>query len=136
MTKSHRDHYAVLGLVRDAMPQEIKKAYRLMAKKHHPDRLFKDKIGDNPSAIADAEEEFKAVAEAYRVLSNVRLRAEYDHSFMPKEAQAFRSETKEKKEGDFEPLVQEKKPEGFTPIKPESKGGFETLDQHLRRGRR
>lgn len=136
MIKSNQDHYAVLGLARNATAQEIKKAYRLMAKKRHPDRLFKDKAGDNPSAVAQAEEEFKAVAEAYRVLSNVWLRAEYDRSFVPRKAHAFRSEAKEKKGDGFEPLVREKKSEGFTPTNPESKGGFETLDQHLRRGRR
>lgn len=56
-----RDYYEVLGVSRDASAEDIKKAYRKMALKYHPDR--------NPGDAA-AEEKFKEAAEAYDVLSN------------------------------------------------------------------
>jgi len=64
-----RDYYAVLGLSRTASPQEIKKAYKALAKKHHPDRN---------AGNAKAEERFKEVSEAYQVLSDETKRKEYD----------------------------------------------------------
>lgn len=63
-----RDYYEVLGVSRDASEQEIKKAYRRMAKKYHPD------VSSEP----DAEEKFKEVQEAYEVLSDADKRAAYD----------------------------------------------------------
>jgi molecular chaperone DnaJ len=65
---SKRDYYEVLGVGREAGDQEIKGAYREMAKKYHPDR--------NPDA--DAEEKFKECSEAYSVLSDAQKRAAYD----------------------------------------------------------
>mgnify|MGYP001812768322 CR=1 FL=1 len=56
-----RDYYEVLGLNRDAAEAEIKKAYRLLAMKFHPDR--------NPDDES-AEEKFKEATEAYEVLSD------------------------------------------------------------------
>ena len=64
-----RDYYEVLGVSRDASADEIKKAYRKMALKYHPDR--------NPGD-ASAEEKFKEAAEAYDVLSNPDKKARYD----------------------------------------------------------
>lgn len=64
-----RDYYEVLGVSRDASQEEIKKAYRKMALKYHPDR--------NPGDTA-AEEKFKEAAEAYDVLSNPDKKARYD----------------------------------------------------------
>lgn len=63
-----RDLYDVLGVSRDASDSEIKKAYRKLSKKYHPD-LNKEK---------DAEEKFKEVSEAYEVLSDPQKRAAYD----------------------------------------------------------
>jgi len=63
------DYYAVLGVSRDASPEEIKKAYRRAAIRYHPDR--------NPGD-ADAEVRFKQCAEAYEVLSDPDKRARYD----------------------------------------------------------
>jgi len=65
-----RDYYEVLGVSRDASPEEIKRAYRGKAKELHPDK--------NPDARAQAEEKFKRVAEAYEVLSDSDKRAQYD----------------------------------------------------------
>ena len=64
-----KDFYEVLGINRDASDDEIKKAYRKLAMKHHPDRN-----PDNPKA----EEHFKEAKEAYEILSDAQKRAAYD----------------------------------------------------------
>jgi DnaJ-class molecular chaperone len=64
-----RDYYEVLGVARDASESEIKKAYRKLARQHHPDR--------NPGD-AQAEKRFKEIQEAYDVLSDKTRRAQYD----------------------------------------------------------
>ena len=64
-----RDYYEILGVNRDATEDEIKKSYRKLAMKHHPDRN-----PDNPKA----EESFKEAKEAYEVLSDDHKRAAYD----------------------------------------------------------
>lgn len=64
-----RDYYEVLGISRNASEDEIKKAYRSMAKKYHPDLNPGDKT---------AEEKFKEVNEAYEVLSDATKKARYD----------------------------------------------------------
>ena len=66
---SKRDYYEVLGVSKTATDDEIKKAYRKMALKYHPDKNPDDK---------EAEEKFKEAAEAYDVLSNADKRARYD----------------------------------------------------------
>lgn len=64
-----RDYYEVLGVDRDASDAELKKAYRRLAMKYHPDRTSND---------ADAEARFKEAKEAYDVLSKSQKRATYD----------------------------------------------------------
>lgn len=66
---SKRDYYEVLGVSKGADAEEIKKAYRKMAIKYHPDK--------NPGN-KEAEEKFKEAAEAYEVLSNAEKRQRYD----------------------------------------------------------
>src|SRR5207247_1192024 len=64
-----RDCYEVLGVKRDASEEEIKRAYRQLAREHHPDRNPGDK---------QAESRFKEVQEAYDILSNKDKRSQYD----------------------------------------------------------
>ena len=64
-----RDYYEVLGVSKSASADEIKKAYRKLAIKYHPDKNPDDK---------EAEEKFKEAAEAYEVLSNADKKAKYD----------------------------------------------------------
>ena len=64
-----RDYYEVLGVNKGCTEEELKKAYRKLAKQYHPDLNPDDK---------DAEEKFKEVGEAYEVLSDKEKRAKYD----------------------------------------------------------
>ena len=69
MAESKRDYYEVLGVSRDADDATLKKAYRKLAKKYHPDM--------NPGD-AEAEKKFKEASEAYAVLSDAEKRRQYD----------------------------------------------------------
>jgi molecular chaperone DnaJ len=64
-----KDYYAALGVTKDADADAIKKAYRRLARQHHPDANKND---------PDAEERFKEISEAYDVLSDTTKRSEYD----------------------------------------------------------
>lgn len=66
-----RDYYEILNVSKTASEAEIKKAYRRLAMKYHPDRNAGDKA-------AEAEEKFKEAKEAYEILSNGQKRAAYD----------------------------------------------------------
>lgn len=68
-TLSKRDYYEVLGVSRGASDQELKSAYRKLAMQYHPDKNSGDK---------EAEERFKEISEAYKVLSTPETRARYD----------------------------------------------------------
>ena len=68
MATTQRDYYEILGLARSATENDIKKAFRRLARELHPD------VSDAP----DAEERFKEVVEAYEVLSNTERREVYD----------------------------------------------------------
>ena len=68
---SKRDYYEVLGVAKNASEEEIKKAYRKLAMKYHPDRNQND-------TSKDAEDKFKECKEAYEMLSDAPKRAAYD----------------------------------------------------------
>ncbi len=65
----YKDYYKILGVEKDATTEEIKKAYRKLAMKYHPDRNADDKV---------SEEKFKEITEANEVLSNPEKRKKYD----------------------------------------------------------
>ena len=66
-----KDYYKVLGVSKDASADDIKKSYRKLARKHHPDA--------NKGNTA-SEEKFKEISEAYNVLSDEKRRKEYDEA--------------------------------------------------------
>jgi curved DNA-binding protein len=76
----YKDYYKILGLKRDASAEDIKKAYRKLARKYHPD------VSKEPNA----EEKFKEVAEAYEVLKDAEKRAAYDQLGHYRAGQEFR----------------------------------------------
>ncbi len=66
------DYYRVLGVNKDAGAQDIKKAFRQLALRYHPDR--------NPGDVKEAEEKFKEINEAYEVLGDEQKKRQYDRS--------------------------------------------------------
>ena len=66
---ARRDYYAILGVSRDASSEDIKKAFRALAMRYHPDR--------NPDDV-DADRRFREAVEAYEALSDPEQRARYD----------------------------------------------------------
>ncbi len=69
MMTAQRDYYEVLGVARNASPEELKKAYKKLALKYHPDRNPDDE---------DAVTKFKEASEAFEVLNDADKRARYD----------------------------------------------------------
>ncbi|MGQ0526103.1 MAG: DnaJ C-terminal domain-containing protein [Betaproteobacteria bacterium] len=76
----YKDYYKILGLARDASAEDIKKAYRKLARKYHPD----------VSKETGAEEKFKEIGEAYETLKDTEKRAAYDRLGRYQSGQEFR----------------------------------------------
>jgi curved DNA-binding protein CbpA len=81
-SRSRNNHYRVLGVERDASPGEIKRAYRALARRYHPDH--------NPGDGA-AEVRFREISAAYATLSDPQARKEYDSSFVAADAVSTRA---------------------------------------------
>src|SRR5512136_1688839 len=79
------DYYEILGVKRDASPDDLKKAFRHLARKYHPDLNKGSK---------DAEEKFKEINEAYQVLGDPPKKAQYDQvghaEFRPGDAAGYK----------------------------------------------
>ena len=75
-----RDYYEVLGVNKNATDEEIKRAFRKLAKQYHPD------VNKEPGA----EEKFKEIGEAYAVLSDANKRKQYGHSRIYERAEKTR----------------------------------------------
>ena len=88
------DHYKTLGVSRDASWQEIKRAFRALAKKYHPDR--------NAARAQWATAQIKQLLEAHRVLSHPRLRESYDrrHAALHERSKPTVARPKQRPEGD------------------------------------
>ena len=67
---SSKDYYKILGVPENSSAEEIKKSYRKLAVKYHPDK--------NPSNTQEAETKFKEISEAYYILSDAKRRSQYD----------------------------------------------------------
>ena len=67
----NKNYYEILGVARDATGKDIKKAFRRLALRYHPDK--------NPDNVLESEEKFKEISEAYEVLSDEEKRREYDY---------------------------------------------------------
>ena len=70
MLMAKRDYYEILGIAKDSDERTIKKAYRKLARKHHPDAS-----SESPEI---AEKKFKEISEAYEVLADKEKRSRYD----------------------------------------------------------
>ena len=84
-TSTKRDYYEILGVRKGASPEELKKAYRELALKSHPDRV-------PPEKKKEAEDKFKEISEAYAVLSDPQKRSLYDQYGHAGVDQKFRQE--------------------------------------------
>jgi curved DNA-binding protein CbpA len=84
MTGGQVDHYAVLGVPRSASAPDIRRAYRRVARRHHPD------LNSDPGA----PERFAAAASAYEVLSDPVARARYDERLLPNPVPISRSSSR------------------------------------------
>ncbi len=85
--KLRKDYYQILGISKDATDDQIKTAYRELAKKYHPDVLVGKTEAYEPNV-----DKFRDIAEAYAVLSNKALRMDYDTSFRNKPDIIYNSE--------------------------------------------
>lgn len=75
MINTEKDYYEILGVSKDASEDEIKKAYRKLAVKYHPDKL----ANASEKERQEGEDKFKEISEAYDILSDPQKRQQYDH---------------------------------------------------------
>ena len=97
-----KDYYAILGVRRDASDEEIKKAYRKLANKLHPDKNV-DKSDDEQLRL---EAELKEVSEAYSVLKNSKTRIAYDYELLEREREAWEAAEESASQAYWEEQVQ------------------------------
>ncbi len=115
MAVEYKDYYEVLGVARDASQDEIRRAYRKLARRHHPD-VNRD---------TDAEDRFKEVGEAYEVLSDPDKRERYDRF-----GAQWRSRADAAGGGDFEDFVDQQGYGGDVRVE-FGEGAFSEFFEHL-----
>jgi len=116
---ANKDYYKILGVSENASVEEIKKAYRTLALKYHPDR--------NPTNKKEAENRFKEISEAYYVLGDPQRKQEYND--IRSGAGAFSGDFAEQRGFDFEELLRrfsktKSRGTAFTDIFEDLFGGF------------
>lgn len=84
------NHYETLGVDKDATLSQIKKAYKRLAKVHHPDKKIHQNNAEDHGPRMSVAYDFKRLQEAYGILSNEELRAEYDEEYRAFAAEAER----------------------------------------------
>ncbi len=82
-----KDYYQLLGVHYSASSDQIRQAYRELAMRWHPDMH----AGESTEKVAEAEERFKAINEAYGVLSDASLKANYDYFYSQHHAETTQS---------------------------------------------
>lgn len=89
-----KNYYELLGLARNATKEQIKEAYREIARVYHPDSHFFDEIVPSAGPTSDEVQVFKQITEAYNTLSNEERRLEYD-KILPKDLPSWDEEGKQ-----------------------------------------
>ena len=125
-----RDFYDVLGVAKGASDDDIKKAYRKLAMKYHPDRNQGDKA-------KEAEEQFKEVKEAYEMLSDAKKRAAYDqfgHAGVDRHARVQRPDGCHRRAEAADQALRGRRRLGLPrrPARPRPRGRRGWHDRHLR----
>lgn len=108
-----KDYYKILGIEKQASPEQVKKAYRKLAKQYHPDVVKDDK---------EKQERMYAIQEAYECLGDSERRKKYDSEYLKKNNSKSNAKPSEQKSSDMSPF---ERFFGFSPRK-----GMETYQEN------
>src|SRR4051812_7859363 len=94
MAGAERNYYSLLGVERNATKEQIRDAYKELARIYHPDSRFYDEILEGTNVAVGESETFKLITLAYNTLSNEKSRAEYDR-IMPGDLPSWEGDHKD-----------------------------------------